>query len=68
MKYKIEGTKFSRDVETMAILCNDRSEVVRYENELKKHQENLIREAEINKLKSEISEIKSMLQTLIGRG
>ena len=40
MKYKIEGTKFSRDVETMAILCNDRSEVVRYENELKKHQEN----------------------------
>jgi hypothetical protein len=68
MKYKIEGTKFSRDVETMAILCNDRSEVVRYENELKKHQENLIRDAEINKLKSEISEIKSMLQTLIGRG
>ena len=68
MKYKIEGTKFSRDVETMAILCNDRSEVVRYENELKKHPENLIRDAEINKLKSEISEIKSMLQTLIGRG
>ena len=68
MKYKIEGTKFSRDVETMAILCNDRSEVVRYENELKKHQENLIRDAEINKLKSEFSEIKSMLQTLIGRG
>ena len=68
MKYKIEGTKFSRDVETMAILCNDRSEVVRYENELKKHQENLIRDSEINKLKSEISEIKSMLQTLIGRG
>lgn len=68
MKYKIEGTKFSRDTRTMAVLCNDRSEVVRYENELKKHQENLARDAEINKLKSEVSEIKSMLQILIDRG
>jgi hypothetical protein len=68
MKYEINGTKFYRDTETMAILCNDRSEVVRYENELKKHQENLARDSEINKLKSEISEIKSMLQVIIDRG
>lgn len=68
MKFKIEGTKFSRDVQTMAILCNDRSEITRYENELKKHQENLVRDEEINKLKSDISEIKLMLQNLIGRG
>ena len=50
MKFKIEGTKFSRDVDTMAILCNDRGEVTRYENELRKHQENLARDIEINKL------------------
>lgn len=65
MKLKIEGTKFSRDLNNMAILCNDKSEVIRYENELKKHQENLARDDEINKLKSELSEIKQMLQVLI---
>ena len=65
MKLKIEGTKYSRDLKNMAVLCNDRSEVIRYENELKKHQENLIRDEEINKLKSELSEIKQMLQVLI---
>jgi|APGre2960657404_1045060.scaffolds.fasta_scaffold180746_2 hypothetical protein len=68
MKFKIEGTKFSRDVDTMAILCNDRGEVTRYENELRKHQENLARDIEINKIKSDISEIKLMLQSLIDRG
>jgi hypothetical protein len=52
----------------MAILCNDRGEVTRYENELRKHQENLARDIEINKLKSDISEIKLMLQSLIDRG
>lgn len=52
----------------MAVLCNDRSEVVKYENELKKHQENLARDEEINRLKFEISEIKSMLKVLIDRG
>jgi len=65
MKLKIEGTKYSRDLNNMAVLCNDRSEVIRYENELKKHQENLIRDEEINRIKSELSEIKQMLQVLI---
>jgi len=65
MKLKIEGTKYSRDLNNMAVLCNDRSEVIRYENELKKHQENLARDAEINKIKSELSEIKEMIQILI---
>jgi len=65
MKLKIEGTKYTRDLKNMAVLCNDRSEVIRYENELKKHQENIARDEEINKLKTELSEIKQMLQILI---
>ena len=49
----------------MAVLCNDRSEVTRYESEMRKYRENQIRDEEINKLKNEISEIKEMLQILI---
>ena len=65
MKLKIEGTKYSRDLNNMALLCNDKSEVIKYEMELRKHYENQLRDAEINKIKSEISEIKEMLQVLI---
>jgi predicted RNase H-like nuclease (RuvC/YqgF family) len=65
MKLKIQGTKFSRDLNNMAVLCNDRSEVTRYESEMRKYRENQIRDEEINKLKNEISEIKEMLQILI---
>ena len=65
MKVKIDGTKYSRDLNNMALLCNDRSEVTRYEMELRKHQENQMRDSEINKIKAEISEIKEMLQVLI---
>ena len=65
MKLKIQGTKFSRDLNNMAVLCNDRSEVTRYESEMIKYRENQIRDEEINKLKNEISEIKEMLQILI---
>lgn len=65
MKLKIQGTKFSRDLSNMAVLCNDKSEVIKYETELKKHRENQIRDEEINNLKNEISEIKEMLQILI---
>jgi hypothetical protein len=65
MKLKIQGTKFSRDLNNMAVLCNDKSEVTRYESEMRKYRENQIRDEEINKLKNEISEIKEMLQILI---
>lgn len=65
MKLKIQGTKFSRDLNNMAVLCNDKSEVTRYESEMRKFRENQIRDEEINKLKNEISEIKEMLQILI---
>ena len=65
MKLKIQGTKFSRDLNNMAVLCNDKSEVTRYESEMRKYRENQVRDEEINKLKNEISEIKEMLQILI---
>jgi hypothetical protein len=68
MRLKIEGTQYSRDLENMAVLCNDHSLKNAYEIELSKHHENKRRDREINNLKKEISEIKSMLQTLIDRG
>lgn len=68
MRVKIEGTQYSRDLSNMAVLCNDHSVKNAYEVELAKYHENLRRDKEINKLKTEISEIKSMLKTLIDRG
>jgi hypothetical protein len=68
MKYKIEGTKYARDSSNMAVLCTDRTEVHKYQNELQKHKENQLRDAEINTMKSEILEIKNMLQQILSRG
>ena len=65
MKYKIAGTKYTRDLDNMAILCNDKTEITRYENEMRRHRENQHRDEEINNIKSELSEIKKMLQILI---
>jgi hypothetical protein len=68
MIYKVEGTKYARDSSNMALLCTDRTEVLKYQNELEKHKQNQLRDAEINTLKSEISEIKNMLQQILSRG
>lgn len=68
MKLKIEGTQYSRDMSNMAVLCDDHSVKNTYEIELAKHYENIRRDKEINSLKKEITDIKSMLQTLIDRG
>ena len=68
MKHDIKGTKFVRDLKNMAVLCKDNTEKMRYEDELRKHKENQSRDDEINNLKNEISEIKSMLQVLMNRG
>ncbi len=68
MRLKIDGTKYSRDLGNMAVLCNDTSVKRAYEVELAKHHENKRRDKEINNLKKEISDIKSMIQTLIDRG
>lgn len=65
MKYKIAGTKYTRDLDNMAILCNDRTEISKYENEMRRYKENQHRDEEINRMKSELSEIKQMLQVLI---
>lgn len=65
MRVKIEGTKYSRDLSNMAVLCNDRSEVSRYESEMRKHKQNTSRDEELNNLKKEVAELKSLLQVLI---
>lgn len=68
MRLKIDGTKYSRDLDNMAVLCSDHGVKREYEIELAKYHENIRRDRQINNLKKEISDIKSMLQTLIDRG
>jgi len=68
MRVKIEGTKYSRDLTSMAVVCDDLSVVRAYNAELLKNQADKRRDSEINKLKQEVSEIKSMIQFLIDRG
>lgn len=65
MKLKIKGTPYSRDLNNMAVLCSDKTIAMQYESELQKHRDNQFRDAEINKLKGELAEIKEMLQVLI---
>jgi|LauGreDrversion4_2_1035121.scaffolds.fasta_scaffold13901_1 predicted RNase H-like nuclease (RuvC/YqgF family) len=68
MKYDIKGTKYTRDLQNMAVLCKDKTEKMRYEEEIRKHKENQNRDTEINNLKNEMAEIKSLLQILVNRG
>lgn len=68
MKYDIKGTKYTRDLQNMAVLCKDKTEKMRYEEEIRKHKENQNRDTEINNLKNEMAEIKSLLQVLVNRG
>lgn len=68
MRLKIQGTQYIRDLNNMAVLCGDRSVAQKYQAELKKHLADKKRDEEINRLKQDMSDIKSMLQTLIERG
>lgn len=68
MRVKIDGTQYSRDLKNMAVLCNDPSVAQKYQAEIKKHHGDRRRDLEINKLKQDVAEIKSMLQVLIDRG
>lgn len=68
MQIKIEGTKYSRDIDNRALVCNDRAVLDNYMMERRKERENQRRDTEINSLKKDISEIKTMLQTLMNRG
>lgn len=68
MQFKIKGTKYTRDVDNMAVLCNDISEVRKYNTEMQKQKENMIRDIEINNLKNDVAEIKALLKQIIERG
>ncbi len=65
---KIDGTKYSRDLDTRAVICDDRNVLDNYYMEQRKRRENTRRDKEINSLKEEMSEIKSMLKILMERG
>lgn len=68
MKVKIEGTKYSRDMNNRAVICTDPSVLRTYNAEQMRRKENERRDREINTMKNEMSEIKAMLKTLIERG
>lgn len=68
MHYRIKGVKYSRDLDNMAVLCEDKSEVIRYQTEVRKQQENYRRDIEINSLKNDVAEIKALLKQIIERG
>lgn len=68
MKFRIKNTPFKRDLTNMAVLCSDRSVKAKYEQQVAMVNENKSRDEEINRLKSDITEIKSMLQSLLNRG
>lgn len=65
MHIKIKDTKYSRDLSNMAVLCNDPIEVTKYQQELKRRKETRLRDEEINNLKNEVAEIKSLLKQII---
>lgn len=68
MKYKIKDTPFTRDLKNMAILCTDKTVKNKYVQQMALVNENKRRDEEINRIKDDISDIKSMLQTLMSRG
>jgi uncharacterized protein YceH (UPF0502 family) len=68
MKVKIESTGYTRDLNNMAVLCHDVSVAQKYQAEMRKHMKDQKRDQEINKLKQDVADIKSMLQLLIDRG
>ena len=67
MEVKIKNTKFSRDLGNMAVLCNDPAEVRKYNQEMEKRRQQYARDVEINNLKSEVAEIKTLLKQIIER-
>ena len=68
MKVKIEGTKYVRDVSNRAILCVDIKEKQNYEMEMQRYKDNIRRDDEINSLKAELEELKSLLRNMTNRG
>ena len=56
-----------RDMYSKAVLNTDASVVKKHEQRLKLLEKEQAREAEINKLKSELSEIKTLLKQLLNK-
>ena len=57
-----------RDMNTQAILNTDRSIIRKHEERIQKLQKEEVRDKEINTLKNDITEIKTMLAQLLGHG
>lgn len=68
VRNKIENTGYIRDSRNNGIFCNDISMKRKYETEMERANAEKARDAEINNLKSELSEIKQMLQQILSRG
>ncbi len=68
MRSKIGDTGYVRDTRNNGVFCADISMKKKYEVEMARANAEKARDAEINNLKSEISEIKQMLQQLLSRG
>jgi hypothetical protein len=68
MKIKMEGTKYSRDLNTMALVLTDRSEITKYEIEQERYRADKARETEINRLKAELEELKILVRAMSNKG
>lgn len=65
---KIADTGYIRDSKNNGVFCVDNRVKSKYELEMSRADAERTRDMEINKLKSEVSEIKEMLQQLLSRG
>lgn len=68
MRNKIGNTGYIRDSRNNGVFCSDVSIKRKFETEMSRANSEKARDAEINNLKSEISEIKQMLQQILSRG
>jgi len=66
MKMRVaENDKFIKDSDNFAILCTDRTAIGEHERKLAQLQRQKNQEVEINNIKSDISDIKDLLSTLL---
>lgn len=68
MRSRIAETGYVRDSKNNGVFCADKKIKSKYEIEMARADAEKARDIEINNLKSEISEIKQMLQQLLSRG
>jgi len=61
---KINDTGYVRDIDSKAVLNTDRKALENYKLSIKKKQEEI---DDINNMKRDISELKEMIKTLLGK-